>query len=91
MVEQRDAVMLTRRLARLEARHPGRAISPPPEMSCLPADLLARIMRAKAARTFPHSVAIPDLDASVALADQPAAARPETTAKQRGAIQRADS
>lgn len=61
---------IVRRIAQLERNRPEPLVSPGPglEFDLLP-DICARIMAAKAAGTFPQSLADADLEAIVRAAD----------------------
>jgi len=62
--------MLGKRLARLEANRPALGVSCTVYLAGLAADVMARVMQAKADGTFPRLLCDADLEALVALADQ---------------------
>jgi len=58
--------MLSKRLARLEAKRPAPGDQKPLDMEALPRAVAARIMAAKADGTFPQGLSDADLQAMVA-------------------------
>ena len=62
--------MLTKRLARMEANRPAPGVSFAVDMAGLAADVVARVVQAKADGTFPQSLCNADLQAVLALANE---------------------